>query len=448
MAVSDLCTKFPLLCISVSSGQPHSFSGFISIGDIDYAVYLSTPHFPLLKGLTLSTDAQLSSIIHTCQAQLSEVEKTCSTVLEYLIKFQHICSSSQRREQDVEDLSLLRSSHLRSLLSHLEVVGWSRVTQISPDFTSISLEARDEKGRSHLLQVRIGSGYPQEPPCVEADMPLGLKVSWNSVEGLSCIVSAWEDQLKSLQLFWDVLDELDEMVLVLDPQNPTRRHTTRRILLSNHVSVQLCVSVAHPRSLPQCHFLGTSRLTAPLNALLTEKYEEWDPDRSIVSNLEAILGVSVVKSRSADSEGMAEEWSAECAVCYSLHLEDALPDLTCDHCSQAFHVQCLYEWLCNLTNSRQSMNVIFGECPYCTQLISCKVHLKFMKIDVADYYHSHKKALNPNELYSFKLQGKRLVKGEVCTKGLSQSWRGSKLMLFLYILWSLCFFVMITAERL
>ncbi|KAK8750651.1 hypothetical protein OTU49_014939 [Cherax quadricarinatus] len=97
MAVSDLCTKFPLLCISVSSGQPHSFSGFISIGDIDYAVYLSTPHFPLLKGLTLSTDAQLSSIIHTCQAQLSEVEKTCSTVLEYLIKFQHICFISAKR---------------------------------------------------------------------------------------------------------------------------------------------------------------------------------------------------------------------------------------------------------------------------------------------------------------------------------------------------------------
>ncbi|XP_071523693.1 E3 ubiquitin-protein ligase FANCL isoform X2 [Panulirus ornatus] len=373
MEVSDLYAKFPLLCSSGPSKSPQAFHGFIKIGDVDHEVYLKTPHFPALKGMTLSTDTQLSCIVNSCQLQLLEVEEKCSTILDYLLKFQQICSSRSKEEQLVEDLSMLQNSFFKCLLSHLEDIGWSRVTQVSSDFSAISLETRDKKGRSHTLRVKVGAGYPQEEPIVETDLPVDLKFSWNSVAGLSCIISAWEEQLTDLQQFWDVLDELDGSVLVLDPPNPARRHTTRRILLSNHVSVQMTVSVAHPNSLPQCHLLGASRLTAPLNTLLTDKYEEWDPERSIVSNLEAILGVNVVKSRAAGTGGEAEEWSAECAVCYCLHLEDSLPDLTCDHCSQAFHVPCLYEWLCGLTNSRQSMNVIFGECPYCTQLISCKV---------------------------------------------------------------------------
>ncbi|XP_042235429.1 E3 ubiquitin-protein ligase FANCL-like isoform X2 [Homarus americanus] len=360
MAVSEFSATFPLLCPSIfRKGVAHE-------------VQLDTPHFPALKGMTLSTDIQLSCIVNSCRPQLLEEEKKCSTVLEYLLKFQKICSSipSDEQKEEEEYLSLLNKSHFKCLLSHLEAIGWSKVTNVSSNFSTITFETRDEKERSHILMVNVKAGYPQEEPVVKADLPVELEFSWSPVEGLSCILTAWQELLASLQAFWDVLDELDEAVLVLDPPSPARRHTTRRILLRNHVSVQLTVSLVHPHSLPQCHLLGTSRLVDPLNIRLTEKYEEWDPERSIVRNLEAILGVSVVRSKTG---GQAEEWSAECAVCYCLHIEESLPDLTCDHCSQAFHVQCLYEWLCGLTNSRQSMNVIFGECPYCTQLISCKV---------------------------------------------------------------------------
>ncbi|KAK7082925.1 hypothetical protein SK128_005332, partial [Halocaridina rubra] len=140
----------------------------------------------------------------------------------------------------------------------------------------------------------------------------------------------------------------------------------------NHVSVQLTVSVEHPSSFPQCQFLGSSSLTGPLSQRIAEKYQDWDPDRSIVNNLEFILGVSVVKHTDASDMGIGN-WNNECAVCYSLHFENALPDVTCDHCTQSFHVQCLCEWLRGLPNSRQSMSYIYGECPYCTQFISCKV---------------------------------------------------------------------------
>ena len=71
-------------------------------------------------------------------------------------------------------------------------------------------------------------------------------------------------------------------------------------------------------------------------------FKDWDPERSLVSNLEHILGAKVVR-RSAESVNENEGLGAECAVCYCLHLEESLPDLTCNHCSQSFHVRCLYE---------------------------------------------------------------------------------------------------------
>ncbi|XP_037804327.1 E3 ubiquitin-protein ligase FANCL-like [Penaeus monodon] len=371
MAGASLGMEFPLLLPTFGS-QSTSFHGFLTVGRYDYEVHLEVPHFPDVKGMTLSTDAWLASIIKRCQEQLSQEEKDCHTVQEYLRKFQEICAAVTENEDSV---SLPQDAMFTTLLSHIEAIGWSKVSQVSTDFSMIYLETKDERERLHSLRVKIQSGYPSVEPVVEADLPVDIDITWNTSEGLSCIMSAWEEKLSTLQELWDALDELDETALVLDPPNPTRKHTSRRILLSNHVSVQLTVSIAHPRSLPQCHLLGSSHLTAPLNARLTNNYDEWDPERSIVSNLEIVLGVDVVKSMSRESgeDAGGSDWSAECAVCYCLHLEGALPDLTCDHCSQAFHVQCLYEWLCSVPNSRQSMNFIFGECPYCTQLISCKV---------------------------------------------------------------------------
>lgn len=53
-------------------------------------------------------------------------------------------------------------------------------------------------------------------------------------------MSAWEEKLSTLQELWDALDELDETALVLDPPNPTRKHTSRRILLSEIFVLLFC----------------------------------------------------------------------------------------------------------------------------------------------------------------------------------------------------------------
>ncbi|KAK4313349.1 hypothetical protein Pmani_015303 [Petrolisthes manimaculis] len=376
MAVLEVCTRFPLLSPELSNpGSPAAvFHGFIDVGGIDHEVYISTPHFPSAVGLTLSTDCHLTSLITACHSHLHQGKKY-ETALEFLLKLQQICSShsnSVNCKGEGEGLAVLNKPLLDSLLMHLDTIGWSRVSQVSADFTVFSLTTRDEGGRTHTVKVKVGTGYPQEQPEVEADLPNNIAFSYNPSEGVVGVVDAWEKQLCALQDVWQVLDELDSSALVLDPPAPPpRRALTRRILLENQVSVQLSVSLQHPRCFPQCHLLGPSRLTSPLAAMLSQNFQDWDLERSIKVNLETILGVGVVCKKGVKSR--EESQGIECAICYCLHFEDALPDLTCDSCSHTYHLQCLYEWLCGQTNSRHSVNVIFGECPFCRELIMCKL---------------------------------------------------------------------------
>lgn len=40
---------------------------------------------------------------------------------------------------------------------------------------------RDESERLHSLRVKIQAGYPIEEPIVEADLPVDIDITWNTV---------------------------------------------------------------------------------------------------------------------------------------------------------------------------------------------------------------------------------------------------------------------------
>uniref|UniRef100_A0A0P4VWK1 RING-type domain-containing protein n=1 Tax=Scylla olivacea TaxID=85551 RepID=A0A0P4VWK1_SCYOL len=375
MALSEFCSHFPLLCPRCRpSKPPHEFCGFVDIGGVDREVRVETPHFPRVEGMRISSDTCLQELVVSHMDQLLEAQKTSSTALEYLQKFQKVCSEAVRcdnRGREEGELQVeLNESLVRCLLAHLEGLGWSRVQQVSPNFTSFTLQTRDAGERVHLLRVRVADGYPHEEPTVEADLPGGFEFIYEPSEGVAGVVRVWEARLASLQEFWDVMDQIDKAALVLDPPTPCRHHTFRRLLLGNQVNVQVTLSPQQPRHLPQCLLFGPSKRTRPINTRLTHTYEEWDAERSFVENLEHLLGESVVRE-CGGVEGVEQE--VECPICYSLHFQGSLPDQPCEHCCTPFHAACLYDWLSSLPAARQSINIITGECPYCSKNITCKI---------------------------------------------------------------------------
>ncbi|XP_027411163.1 E3 ubiquitin-protein ligase FANCL isoform X6 [Bos indicus x Bos taurus] len=256
-----------------------------------------------------------------------------------------------------------------------------RLVFVDPCFSTIKLKA-DVSGREHLITVKLKAKYPAESPDCVVDFPVPFSVSWtpqlcsNTVDILhwSSLISIYTQflaALESLKTFWDVMDEIDEKTWVLEPEKPTRSATARRIVLGNNVSINIEVDPRHPTMLPECCFLGADHVVKPLGIRLSRNIHLWDPENSLLQNLKDVLEIDFPARAILEKS----DFSMDCGICYAYQLDGAIPDQVCDNsqCGQSFHYICLYEWLRGLLTSRQSFNIIFGECPYCSKPITLKM---------------------------------------------------------------------------
>ncbi|XP_058020871.1 E3 ubiquitin-protein ligase FANCL isoform X5 [Ahaetulla prasina] len=272
------------------------------------------------------------------------------------------------------------------LIGDIENLGWNKyscllssantkqVLFIDPAFSTIRLKAEDSSGRDHQITLKLNSKYPREQPDCSIDLPVQFSFSWTPQSSLLSIHSQFLAALESLKEFWDVLDEIDEKTWVLEPEKPTRSSTRRRIAIGSNISLNIEVDPRHPTMLPECYFLGADHVVNPLKIKLNSNIQMWNPENSLLKNLKEILEIDFPSREALEKT----DFSMDCGICYAYRLDGAIPDQVCDdsHCGQSFHQVCLYEWLRGLPSSRQSFNVIFGECPYCSKQITLKISTK------------------------------------------------------------------------
>ncbi|XP_042141467.1 E3 ubiquitin-protein ligase FANCL isoform X4 [Peromyscus maniculatus bairdii] len=246
-----------------------------------------------------------------------------------------------------------------------------RLVCVDTSFSTVKLKAHDASGRKHVITIKLKAKHPVEPPDCVVDFPVPFSVSWTPQSSLVDIHSQFLAALESLKTFWDVMDEIDEKTWVLEPEKPPRSATARRIVLGNNVSINIEVDPRHPTMLPEFCFLGADHVIKPLGIKLSGNIHLWDPENSLLQNLKDVLEIDF-PARTVLEES---DFSMDCGICYARHLNGAIPDQVCDNpqCGQPFHQICLYEWLRGLSTSRQSFNVLFGECPYCSKPITLKM---------------------------------------------------------------------------
>lgn len=74
-----------------------------------------------------------------------------------------------------------------------------------------------------------------------------------------------------------------------------------------------------------------------------------------------------------------EENAGTCGICYSYYTDAGggreAPDVNCDNgpCGRPYHRSCLVEWLRGVSDTRQSFNILFGQCVYCSAPLSVKM---------------------------------------------------------------------------
>ncbi|KAK4584955.1 hypothetical protein RGQ29_022574 [Quercus rubra] len=248
------------------------------------------------------------------------------------------------------------STFYRSVYSEIEEVGWEHLVRLGGDLTFLSFRILDEKGRLHFMEIQLDKTYPKSPPSISA-------------------------HLEKLQEFWSTLDDIDKSLCVIDPKQPSRSISHRQINIGNDCFIMLCIDANNPRSLPECRFMGSGPFVGSLRKKWQRNSRKWTKDKPYLENLACLLETQLPRP----TDVAKNDQQVECGICYAqcLPVDDELgaksgsgTDYTCDNttCSKAFHSVCLGDWLRSITTTRQSFNVLFGNCPYCSDPVAVKIN--------------------------------------------------------------------------
>jgi E3 ubiquitin-protein ligase FANCL len=122
--------------------------------------------------------------------------------------------------------------------------------------------------------------YPNSAPQCFAHLPedsnFSLHSSWNPKSStLSDVLKYFGSRLERYQEVWDMLDDIDTHLWVLEPEHPTRAQTMRRVAVVKRVSLIIELSSTFPRLIPTLKFLGSETSIAPFQEKLTSNGSLW-----------------------------------------------------------------------------------------------------------------------------------------------------------------------------
>ncbi|XP_016740868.1 E3 ubiquitin-protein ligase FANCL isoform X1 [Gossypium hirsutum] len=280
------------------------------------------------------------------------------------------------------------SSFYSTVYSEIEEVGWDHLVRAGGDLSFLIFRVLDMKGRVHVMEIQLDKAYPRVPPMVSADVPYIFNLKWSMNSRLKNLVQQFEKHLEKLQGFWSTLDEIDRSLQIVDSKQASRAIPSRQIHVGltiwysgNDCFIILFIDINDPRSLPECRFMGLGNTVNSLRKTWKRNVDKWERDKAFLENLECLLNTQL--PRLADEE--TNNHLDECGICYAQYLPigdelgpqtGSATDYTCENnsCSKAFHSMCLVDWLRSITTTRQSFNVLFGNCPYCSEPIAVKIN--------------------------------------------------------------------------
>ncbi|XP_055980284.1 E3 ubiquitin-protein ligase FANCL isoform X1 [Sorex fumeus] len=367
-AEANLLRQFPLLL--PQNRARTVYEGFISAQGRDFHIKILLPGDLQLKNARLLCSWQLRTILSGYHQIIQQRMKHSPDLLSFMMELKMVLEAALKNKQE---LSIPPPPQFySSVIEDLGVLGWDKLVYVDSCFSTIKLKAEDASGREHLITLKLKPKYPAESPDAFVDFPVPFSFSWTPQSSLLSIHSQFLTALESLKVFWDVMDEIDEKTWVLEPEKPTRSAKARRIVIGNNASINIDVDPRHPTMLPECCFLGADHVTKPLGIKLSRNIHLWDPENTLLQNLKDVLEIDFPARAVLEKS----DFSMDCGICYAYQLDGAIPDQMCDNpkCGQPFHQICLYEWLRGLLTSRQSFNIIFGECPYCSKPITLKMY--------------------------------------------------------------------------
>ncbi|XP_017320097.1 E3 ubiquitin-protein ligase FANCL isoform X2 [Ictalurus punctatus] len=325
------------------------YDGFISVQERDFRLRITLPPDHQLKQAKLHCCWELKRLLKNHQHILKQRLQHSSDLVGFILELRTILEVAMKSQPSWQ--SIPPPQYYSQLITEIESLGWDKLIFIDTDFHTLKLKAEDSSHRQHVFTVKL-----------------------KSKSNLAHMHSQFLLIVEALAEFWAVMDELDEHTWVLEPEKPIRADTMRRIAIGNNVSIKVEIDPRHPKMLPECCLLGAEHAVTPLRSKLNANMHLWNPDCSVLQNMKDVMEIEFPSPATHEKSS----FSVECGICYSYRLDSAIPDQVCNdpRCGQPFHQACLYEWLRGLPTSRQSFNIVFGECPYCSKPITVKMAIQ------------------------------------------------------------------------
>ncbi|XP_039385762.1 E3 ubiquitin-protein ligase FANCL isoform X2 [Mauremys reevesii] len=282
-----LLRQCPLLLPQNREGSV--YEGFVTVQDRDFHIRILLPSDFQLKNARIHCSWRLKKVLHGYHQIVKQRLQHCSDLVSFMVEFKTILEAALKNAQELH--APPPPEYYSYLVRDIETLGWNKVVYVDTGLNTIKLKGEDSCGRQHLITLKLNAKYPAEPPDCCVDFPVEFAISWIPQSSLVDIYSQFLAALESLKEFWNAMDEIDEKTWVLEPENPTRSATMRRIAVGNNVSINLEVDPRHPTMLPECYFLGADHVVNPLRTKLNNNMHLWDPDTTLLQNLKEVLEI-------------------------------------------------------------------------------------------------------------------------------------------------------------
>ena len=241
----SLYSKYPSLV--AKNMKCTKFSWLRRVGNISFLVHIDCPQFPSAAGARVTGDNQLLFILDTCAVNIEDKISSCSSFDQILDSVNEVLTNIEagkgleRSEVTIETLH-----SVEVIIKELEKIGSNRISDVSPDFRTVTLKSPDDKNQ--MLTVHIPRDFPRSVLTVNHLLP----GCYQPTESRS-VVQVYEHWSAGLEYYagcWSQLSELDRLCWVLDPSPVTTAHLHRRLVLTSSVSVHVELDPASPSSLP------------------------------------------------------------------------------------------------------------------------------------------------------------------------------------------------------
>ncbi|XP_071442041.1 E3 ubiquitin-protein ligase FANCL [Hetaerina americana] len=366
-----------------------TFDGYIVAGGEDYHVYIDLPNPPSVRGMVFFCPLNLRWFLDSCKSDLKEWESSGISLFEFLVRLQNLIAvgiQHGKLERCGGSLcldNLVEKIHFYSkIIKEVENSQWKEEISIegssSGEFNEIQLRLnkKDAFDRVHTATVKFDSTTSN--PIIRADLPSQVEMTVSKGMTASQFYETFVEAVDKLQDFWNVMDDIDADCWVIDPEQPKRKDTYRRIIIETNVSLYLNIDPFDPHKRPDVTFIGSERTVMPFRNSLQENLENWDSmGISIVHSLAKLLGLEELPRKiTCEGGNMEGVEQGECSICLCLRLDDGqLPSEVCNNpfCALPFHATCLFLWLQSFPTSHQNFNRLYGECPNCNLAISCPI---------------------------------------------------------------------------